>query len=160
MGCQRRRDFFCSPFSFTPPLLPFWEALALSPSKGRLVALGDHLLPPLPSLLLRGNQLRAGLITIQLAGRAGKTGSRAGCAPSEPTEPGFVPCPDPWSRATLWGAIPAPGIGPARARWALDCSPPAGLNEAQSSAHTQFPNCSTLGMATRLGRRFLIALCP
>lgn len=66
VGWQRRRDFFFSPFSFTPPT-PFWEALSSAVgsrgSKGHQArkSAGPWGPPayPLPCLLFTVNQLRA-----------------------------------------------------------------------------------------------------
>lgn len=67
VGWQERRDFFFSPFSFTPPT-PFWEAASSAvgsrQSKGHQAKevcwpLRTTCLPPSPCLPFTVNQLRA-----------------------------------------------------------------------------------------------------
>lgn len=76
VGWQGRRDFFFSPFSFTPPT-PFWEAVSSATgscqSKGHQAKevcwpLGTTCLPP-PRLYSQAISLEQGLIIIQLPQR-------------------------------------------------------------------------------------------
>lgn len=77
VGWQGRRDFFFSPFSFTPPT-PFWEAASSAAgscqSQGHQAKeagwpLGTTCLPPPHASYSQAISLEQGLITIQLSGR-------------------------------------------------------------------------------------------
>lgn len=77
VGWQERRDFFFSPFSFTPPT-PFWEAASSAvgsrQSKGHQAKevcwpLRTTCLPPPHASHSQSISLEQGLITIQLSGR-------------------------------------------------------------------------------------------
>lgn len=86
VGWQGRRDFFFSPFSFTPPT-PFWEAASSAAgscqSKGHRAKeacwpLGSTCLPPPHASYSQSISLEQGLITIQLSGRHSREWEKPG----------------------------------------------------------------------------------